>query len=126
MLIFSLEDSFFPNSTVSPIKIMEANKEIVDFNNEQISINSSLLDGELKPNNATPEANAKTISDNAAAMDGLENRTTANRSKMESLVQKSEENSQSLSENKASIKERRVQMMANRAKISVNKSKIFS
>ena len=105
---------------------MEANKKIVDFNNEQISINTSLLDGELKPNNATPEANAKTISDNVAAMDSLEKRTSANRSKMESLVQKSEENSKTLSENKASIKERREQMMANRAKILVNKSKIFS
>ena len=43
---------------------MEANQKIVDFNQEQIGINSSLLDGELKPSNATPEINAKTISDN--------------------------------------------------------------
>ena len=29
VLILSLEDSFFPNSTVSPIKIMEANSKII-------------------------------------------------------------------------------------------------
>jgi len=29
VLIFSLEDSFFPNSTVSPIKIIEANSKII-------------------------------------------------------------------------------------------------
>ena len=29
VLIYSLEDSFFPNSTVSPIKIIEANSTII-------------------------------------------------------------------------------------------------
>ena len=30
-------------------KIMEANQSIVEFNSEQITINSQLLDGALKP-----------------------------------------------------------------------------
>ena len=105
---------------------MESNQEIVEFNQKQIDINSSLLGGDLKTSKATPESNATTIEKNQKMMAELEERVSANRAKMESLIATSEKNSESLMENKKGISERRQLMMSNREKITANKSKIFS
>ena len=105
--------------------IMESNQAIVDFNSEQIAVNSALLSGDLQPSRATPESNAETIENNKKMMNDLETRVAANREKMESLVNTSEENAQALADNKKAIGERRSAMLANRDKIMANKDKIF-
>ena len=105
---------------------MDSNQEIVEFNQRQIDINSSLLGGDLQSSKATPESNATTIEDNKKMMAELENRVSSNRAKMESLMSTSEKNSQSLMDNKKGISDRRQIMMSNREKLMANKSKIFS
>ena len=107
-------------------RIMESNQEIVEFNQNQIEMNSSLLGGDLQPSNATPESNATTIENNQKMMAELEERVSANRAKMESLIDSSNKNSEALMENKKGISDRRQLMMSNREKIMGNKSKIFS
>ena len=107
-------------------RIMESNQAIVEFNQKQIDINSSLLGGDLQTSKATPQSNATTIENNQKMMAELEERVSANRAKMESLISTSEKNSESLMENKKGIGDRRQLMMSNREKITANKSKIFS
>ena len=104
---------------------MESNQAIVDFNSEQIAVNSEHLAGDLQPSRATPESNAQTIENNKNMMADLEKRVVDNRAKMESLVSTSEANAQSLADNKRAIGERRITMMTNRQKIMSNKEKIF-
>ena len=73
------------------------------------SVKQLFIGWQLKPSNATPEINAKTISDNISTMDDLEKIELApTAQKWKSLVQKSEENSKSLMENKKGINETRV------------------
>ena len=105
---------------------MESNQEIVEFNQKQIDINSSLLGGDLQTSKATPDSNATTIENNQKMMAELEERVSSNRAKMESLISTSEKNSESLMENTKGIGDRRQLMMSNREKIMANKSKIFS
>ena len=104
---------------------MDSNAAIVKFNTEQISVNSSLLNGNLMPSKATPQSNAKTIENNKKAMKDLEGRISKNRSKMEALISNSKKNSQALIANKKQISDRRESIMKNRSSILSNKSKIF-
>lgn len=105
-------------------KIMEANEGIVTFNAEQISINKEMLDGSLKPEDATAGDNAVTIAANQDAMAMIEENVKKNRSAMDGLMETSETNAAGLMENKAAISERRKSIAANRDAIKQNKDRI--
>ena len=104
---------------------MASNKKIVDFNTEQIGINSELLNDSLHSENATPDTNAELIKQNRDKMTDLETRVNSNREKMEGLISKSEKNSKSLIENKEKIHERRATIMENRENIMKNRARIM-
>ncbi len=105
-------------------KIMDANEGIVEFNSQQIAVNSELLDGALRPSEATTGDNAVIIAANHDSMQGIEQNVKKNRSVMEGLMSTSEENSGKLMANKKEISERRSSIMANRDVIKKNKGRI--
>ena len=107
-------------------KIMDANEGIVDFNSEQIAINRELLDGSLKPSEATSGDNAVIIAENHDAMQGIEENVKKNRAVMEELMSTSTDNADKLMANKREISERRASIMANREVIKENKGRITS
>ena len=105
---------------------MDANEGIVDFNSEQIAINRELLDGSLKPSEATSGDNAVIIAENHDAMQGIEENVKKNRAVMEELMSTSTDNADKLMANKREISERRASIMANREVIKENKGRITS
>ena len=105
-------------------KIMDANQGIVEFNDANIEMNTSLLDGDLNPAQATPESNAELIAANSAAMEGLMANASNNAARIGDILEKSSENAAGLMENKAQINERRSSIMAHRDRILANRERI--
>ena len=103
---------------------MDANQGIVEFNDANIEMNTSLLDGDLNPAQATPESNAELIAANSAAMEGLMANASNNAARIGDILEKSSENAAGLMENKAQINERRSSIMAKRDRILANRERI--
>ena len=103
---------------------MAANQSIVEFNAEQIALNSDMLNGALQPSKATVEGNASMVAANTAAMADLSSNVENNRKTMDSILETSASNASALMANKDTINERRVAIMENRKGILANKQKI--
>jgi len=72
--------------------IMEGNAQIVEFNSGNIEKNRQWLDGDLHPEQATPETNAERIASNTARIAEIQERAAANRAKIDAVMEKVEAN----------------------------------
>jgi hypothetical protein len=68
--------------------IMEGNAEIVEFNSGNIEKNRQRLDGDLHPEQATPETNAERIASNTARIAEIQERAATNRAKIAAVMEK--------------------------------------
>jgi len=106
--------------------IMSGNEEAVQFNKDQISTNSKLLEAGIMPEKATPEANAARIQSNSDRMVALLERAKANSEKVAAIMEKAKANRTKVLENSEKIYARREEMMLNHGKIAKNAIRVAS
>ncbi|MBU6284501.1 MAG: hypothetical protein EB036_13335 [Betaproteobacteria bacterium] len=104
--------------------VMEGNAEIVEFNAGNIEMNRKWLDGDLHPEQATPETNAERIASNASRIAEIQQRATANRSKIDAVMGTVEGNRAAILKNAEAIYERRQSIVENHKKIAANQERI--
>ena len=104
--------------------IMEGNAAIVEFNSANIETNRQWLDGELHPEQATPETNAERIASNSARIAEIQERASANRAKIEAVMEKVEGNRAIILQDSDEIYARREKILANHEKIAANQERI--
>ncbi|MEY3605804.1 MAG: hypothetical protein RIQ49_2836 [Pseudomonadota bacterium] len=92
--------------------IMEGNAEIVEFNAGNIETNRKWLDGDLHPEQATPETNAERIASNSSS------------AKIDAVMEKVEGNRAAILKNADAIYERRQSILENHKKIAANQERI--
>jgi hypothetical protein len=104
--------------------IMEGNAEIVEFNSGNIEKNRQWLDGDLHPEQATPETNAERIASNTARIAEIQDRAAANRAKIDAVMEKVEANRAIILKDGEEIYARREKILANHEKIAANQARI--
>jgi len=104
--------------------IMEGNAEIVEFNSGNTEKNRQWLDGDLHPEQATPETNAERIASNTARIAEIQDRAAANRAKIDAVMEKVEANRAIILKDGEEIYARREKILANHEKIAANQARI--
>jgi len=106
--------------------IMSSNEEAVQFNKDQITTNSKLIEAGILPEKATPEANSARIQGNSDRMGELMERAKANSEKVAAIMEKAKANRTKVLENSEKIYARREEMLLNHHQIAKNALKIAS
>ncbi|NBT70213.1 MAG: hypothetical protein EBT36_02095 [Betaproteobacteria bacterium] len=107
-------------------KMSEINKMLIEVNHiaGNIEMNRKWLDGDLHPEQATPETNAERIASNASRIAEIQQRATANRSKIDAVMGTVEGNRAAILKNAEAIYERRQSIVENHKKIAANQERI--
>ena len=103
---------------------METNKTIVEFNSDQITVNTKLMDGKKIGENISPEEMKKEINSNKLFIIQIQSIIASLTEKVEKVFSKSNTNNENLMKNKDEIYARRNEILENREAIERNKVRI--
>ncbi|MEC9248813.1 MAG: hypothetical protein VX986_07315 [Pseudomonadota bacterium] len=102
-------------------RILEANELIKTFNSHEIDANKNLLEGDIAPEEASPESNAEVVASNAERIRELTEIALSNSDRIESIYDAVATHRQIIQENSDSILSRRDGIEENHEAIVDNK-----